>query len=502
MIEEKVRTQLSKSLILFVVLTSVGFFTGAVLADTITVTNPGFESGSNGWSGITVGNSEFYSPVDGSRYATRSGGSGYTTQLTGHTIGAGETFTLTVWARSTNAEGNTNTTNAEVRFYYGSTTITSVTQDVNPVRLLGAPRNYPNDDGGNVWIDAGYRMEFADYVFYQLESADPLHDTWTRQNDSDYDHDMAVGPIITPQGLKACYNTYYDDPVYSEIWILHASGSPPNYNWTPGGVILSHDGDEDPWVIDAHLFYDDATDKLWMSWGGLPLRVSEMDPSDGELIDHPSDPEFDSHPSWYHTAVANWNGDEWTSGNDWAEGPALYKYDGYWYFFASYGDLAVNYTIRGGRGTSPTGPFYDKDGVDLMQWDSSESEYGNTIFLGADGGQANPGHPHIWEESGKYYMGFDYVDRYPGSTVTDRFGIRRLYWVNDWPTIWTPITVTFNADDYPAAIGQELGISLRNTGSGSGAAFDLVSLTYGTPDTDPPTPNPMTWAEVPTADDS
>ena len=153
----------------------------------ITVVNPSFESGSTGWSGITTGSSEFYSPVDGTRYATRSGGSGYTTQLTGHTIAPGETFTLTVWARSTNGVGTTNATNAEVRLYYGSTTITSVTQNVNPVRLLGAPRNYSNDDGGNVWIDAGYRMEFADTIFYQLESADPLYDSWTRYNDSDYD---------------------------------------------------------------------------------------------------------------------------------------------------------------------------------------------------------------------------------------------------------------------------------------------------------------------------
>ena len=50
--------------------------------------------------------------------------------------------------------------------------------------------------------------------------------------------------------------------------------------------------------------------------------------------------------------------------------------------------------------------------------------------------------------------------------------------VTDWPTIWTPITLTFNADDHPAAIGEQLGISLRNTGSGSNAAFDHVSLTY------------------------
>ena len=478
------KIQFVKLIVLFVVLTSLGFFTGTVLAESITVVNPSFESGTTGWSGITVDNSEEYSPVDGTYYATRSGGAGYTTQLTGHTIAAGETFTLTVWTRSMNDEGNTNVTNAEVRLYYGSTTINAVTQDVNPVRLLGDPRTYPNDDGGNVWLDAGYRMEFADHVFYQLQSADPLYDTWSRQNDSDYDHDMAVGPIITPQGLKACYNTYYDDPIYSEIWILNASGSPPNYTWNPGGVILSHDGDENPWVIDAHLYYDNDTGRLWMSWGGLPLRVSEMDPSNGELIDHPSNPEFDSHPSWYHTTVANWSGDEWSS--DWAEGPCLFKHNGYWYFLASYGDLAVNYTIRGGRGNSPTGPFYDKDGVGLKEWDSSESEYGNTILLGADGGQANPGHPHIWEENGKYYMGYDYVDKYTGEKI-DRFGIRRLYWVDDWPTIWTPITVTFNADDYPPAIGQQLGISLRNTGSGSNAVFDYVSLEYtpGAPDADP-----------------
>ncbi|MHC4499440.1 MAG: family 43 glycosylhydrolase, partial [Planctomycetota bacterium] len=454
------------------------------------------------WSGATISNSEFYSPVDGTNFATRSGGSGYTTQLTGHTIGAGDVITLTVWARSTNGQGTTDATNAEARLYYGSTTITSVTQDVNPVRLSGAPDSYPNDDGGNVWIDGGYRMEFAENIFYQLESAHPLYDSWTVYNDPDYNHDMAVGPIITPQGLKAIYNTYYEDssPFYSEIWILNATGSPLNYSWSSGGVILSHEPTEFPWVIDAHLYYDTDTGRLWMSWGGLPLRVTEMDPSDGQLLIHPASPEVDTHPAGTHIAVADWDGDEWSS--SWAEGPALFKHNGYWYFFGSYGNLGANYTIRGGRGSSPTGPFYDKDGVNLMTYDSGESEYGNTIFLGHDGGQTNPGHPHIWEESGVFYMGYDYVEQYSGGNGTDTLGIRRLYWVNDWPTIWTPITVTFNADDYPAAIGQTLGISLRNTGSGStGAAFDLVSLDYtpGAPDTDPPTPDPMTWATQPNA---
>ena len=465
--------------------------------DTIPVTNPSFESGSTGWSGATTGSSEYYSAPDGIRYATRSGGSGYTTQLTGHTIAAGETFTLTVWARSTNSRGTTAATNAEVRCYYGTTTITSVTQDVNPVELQGAPRNYTNDDGGNVIIDQGYRMEFAENIFYQAESADPLYDTWYRQYDSDYEHEMAVGPVITAQGLKGLYS-HIGGETSKFIKLNKFSGTPPNYNWGPTIDILDHSGDENPATMDAHAYYDSDTGRLWLTWGGGTCWVSELDPADGLLIGHPGSTEFDTHPSWYHTAVANWNGDEWTGDSEWFEGPCLYKHNGYWYFLASYGHLGINYSIRGGRGTSATGPFYDKEGVGLMEWDSSEAEYGNSFLLGAEGYQDNPGHPHIWEESGTYYLGYDYTI----GEEQDVFGIRKLYWVNGWPTIWTPITVTFNSNDYPASIGQTLGISLRNTGSGSYAAFDNVSLDYIPADTTSPMPNPMTWAEVPAADDS
>ncbi len=54
--------------------------TAVVSGNSIAVVNPSFESGTAGWSGITTGNSEFYSPVDGSGYATSSGGSGHTTR--------------------------------------------------------------------------------------------------------------------------------------------------------------------------------------------------------------------------------------------------------------------------------------------------------------------------------------------------------------------------------------------------------------------------------------
>lgn len=172
----KKKSQLGKLMILLAGLALCAPTQGSKLA--ITVVNPSFESGSTGWSGATTSNSEYYSPVDGERYATRSGGSGYTTQLTNHTITAGERYTLKVWARSINGVENLAATTAEVRFYYGSTEITSVTANVNPVRLLGAPRDEANDDGGNVWIDQGYRHEFADIHMYQNINANPLTNSW------------------------------------------------------------------------------------------------------------------------------------------------------------------------------------------------------------------------------------------------------------------------------------------------------------------------------------
>ena len=112
----------------------------------------------------------------------------------------------------------------------------------------------------------------------------------------------------------------------------------------------------------------------------------------------------------------------------------------------------------------------------------------------------HPGQPHILKERDPgegdvYYMGYDF--RYNKKHIEeDCLAIRRLYWVEDassanpgyWPTIWQPITVSFHSDVHPEAIGKPLKISFGNTGAGSTAAFDNVSISYhkGTANVAPP----------------
>ncbi|MHC4552500.1 MAG: carbohydrate binding domain-containing protein, partial [Planctomycetota bacterium] len=91
------RLTLSLPAILFLL---PGYMSLSVYGEIIPIINPSFELGTTGWNGVTLGDYEYYAAPDGGHYAKRSANDGYTEQLTDHIIKPGETYTLTVWARS------------------------------------------------------------------------------------------------------------------------------------------------------------------------------------------------------------------------------------------------------------------------------------------------------------------------------------------------------------------------------------------------------------------
>ncbi len=481
---------------------SIFLFVSACGAQNL-ISNPGFESPMerneitdwnlvDGWNS-TGGSSgternEFYAPFEGAWYAFQKENGQDIYQETEETVSKGKSYKLVLWARSINRPGVAAKTTIEAKLLYDTTTVACSIKKLNAPQLKGVAAIQPNDDGANVWIDGKYRHQFSDVHMYQPLRYDPVQDPWLLVEDSNYEKldglGWAVGTIIV-NGHKFIYGTIYRDipgSFYSSInmtKVLSTNGY--RYVWSEPVTVLSHDGSEFPWVEDAHCYYDEATGKLWMAWGGGTCYVSELDPHDGMLLGHPDNAEIDTHPVGMHVPVATWPetregwcGDRYSA--CWMEGAALYKHNGYWYYFGSYGNLGKDYTIRYGRGDNPTGPFYDKNGVSLMEFDKKRNRYGNSMLLGAEGEQLVPGHPHIWQEDGQYYMGYDY--RKIPSEEMDYMGIRKLFWVNDWPTIWQPATVEFNADEHPGAIGKKIKVAFKNVGEPQSVmAVDAISLT-------------------------
>lgn len=167
----------------------------------IGIANPGFED-EGGWECLAREASEYWAPADGHAYASAESGQMPIVQHTGHAIEPGRGYLLTVWARSLNPPGLAKPTPVEIAILADGVPVVTTVHDVSPPRLVGDAQRVPNDDGANVWIDEGYWVEFSDKVMYQRVEDDPIADPWIALNDADYDVDMALGPVITPHGLR------------------------------------------------------------------------------------------------------------------------------------------------------------------------------------------------------------------------------------------------------------------------------------------------------------
>ena len=187
----------------------------------------------------------------------------------------------------------------------------------------------------------------------------------------------------------------------------------PKYKWNDQGIVVQSNAKDNVNTIDPAACLD-AQGRLWLAFGSFwsGIKLIQLDPQTGKRID--------TNSPMYSLAF-----------NDSIEASYLYRHKDYYYLFVNWGlccrGTNSTYEIRVGRSRQITGPYLDKDGVDLVTG-------GGTPFLSTTGPFIGPGQSGIYSENGAdWFSCHFYNGKQRGLSM---LAVLPLAWTtNGWPEI-------------------------------------------------------------------
>lgn len=215
----------------------------------------------------------------------------------------------------------------------------------------------------------------------------------------------------------------------------------PDFKWEDRGMVVESVPGRDEWnAIDPNIIIDENGDG-WMVFGSFwrGIKMFKLD----ETLTRMAEPQ-----EWFpvarrpegtapdtvssDTAVSpDPRGKDFDAGNGAVEAPFIFKHGDYYYLFVSF-DLCCRgalstYNVVVGRSECVHGPYYDKDGVSMM-------ESGGTPVVGPNGQYSGVGHCAVVTFDGKDYIychaynkDFDYASK---------LIVREIEWSEDgWPVV-------------------------------------------------------------------
>ena len=194
------------------------------------------------------------------------------------------------------------------------------------------------------------------------------------------------------------------------MWNKTLDPNSPDFEYTEAIEVAASLNDEDCDAIDAGLFMDPQTGRLYCTYGtyfGF-IRMVELDPKTGAKVEGTVDPNI---------AID-------------CEATTMIYRNGWYYLLGTHGTCCdgVNstYNIVVGRSRSVYGPFIDNMGRDMVAG-------GGKMVVDGEDRQFGAGHfGRYIEDEGVEKMSFHWeadLDRSARSVLA----IRPIVWVNDWP---------------------------------------------------------------------
>lgn len=213
---------------------------------------------------------------------------------------------------------------------------------------------------------------------------------------------------------------------------LHPSS--PDFKWTDHGkVIQSYPGITNWNAIDPNII-SDKNEHAWMVfgsfWDGLkiiPLTKDRLHVK-GDTINLPTVASRKKASSAVNPAAVDDNPKD--AGGNAIEAPFIFYKKGYYYLFAS-----IDYCCKGikstykmivGRSKNISGPFVDKEGMDMATG-------GGSILMQGDADWYGVGHNAVAEFDETTYLVFHGYDAKDNGR--SKLRIEKLQWENGWPQI-------------------------------------------------------------------
>jgi arabinan endo-1,5-alpha-L-arabinosidase len=227
------------------------------------------------------------------------------------------------------------------------------------------------------------------------------------------------------------YNLYYACSIWGTINSAIGLVTTPSLTspvWTDRGKVIQSNPDfatNATTDLTAYNCIDpsvmvDTNGSVWLSFGSYSdgILIMQLDPSTGNRIS-PTSPIY---------RVSN-NGPVFFSNTE--EGSCLYQRGGYYYLFVNFGGCCAGvnstYNIRVGRSTTVSGPYFDKNGVNMTNG-------GGTTVLESTARYIGPGHAAIMNDNGTNWFTFHYYDGNNNGVAT--LGLMQLSWTTDgWPAL-------------------------------------------------------------------